>query len=70
MTENQINIIHNLSVEITFSLASADHYYCSEGSDVDKIDAYHKGYMRRVEILREIREKLENEFTTTMYDPR
>ena len=70
MNAKQQKIINNLSFEISRALTSADHYYCSEDSDRDKIDAYHKGYLNRAEKLRKIREQLENEFTTTMYDPR
>jgi len=70
MNTKQQKIINNLSFEISSALISADHYYCSQESDRDKIEAYHKGYMQRVEKLRVIREQLENEFTTTMYDPR
>jgi len=69
MNVKQQKIINNLSFEISSALISAD-YHCSEESDRDKINSYHKGYMQRVEKLRVIREQLENEFTTTMYDPR
>ncbi len=70
MNENQTTIINLISAEISSALTSADHYYSSEDSDRDKIEAYHKGYIDRIEKLRKIREQLENEFSTTMYDPR
>ena len=69
MKENQQTIINLLSGEISSALISADHYYCSEDMDRDKVEANKKGYMERVDHLRKIREQLENEFTKTIYSP-
>lgn len=69
MTDKQQQIIDLLSAEISNALSNSDHYYTSHDSDRDKIESYHKGFLDRVSRLREYREKLENEFTTTMYDP-
>ena len=70
MTTNQQIIIDDLSVEIANALNNCEHHRHEQGSDVDKIESYMKSYEKRIEILRRIRQELENEFTIIHYDPR
>lgn len=70
MTENQQNIIYNLSKEITNALASCEHYRNKISGNIDEIEANIEGYKERAKVLIRVRKELEIEFTTIHYDPR
>lgn len=70
MTDDQQQLIFDISKEITNALISCEHHRNQEDGIMDKVDAYIKSYVQRINLLREIRTKLENEFTIIHYDPR
>lgn len=70
MTENQTEIIDRISLEISKALISCEHSRHEEGGNIDEIDAYMEGYKKKAVCLRRIRNELEIEFTSMLYDPR
>lgn len=69
MDANAQSIIDMLSKEISKALKQCEHHR-HESGDMDKIEAYMTNYTKRVELLRNIRTQLENEFIIIHYDPR
>ena len=63
-------IIDLLSAEIFSSLNSCEHSRNDSSDDRDNIEAHLSSYLKRVKLLRTVREQLENEFTIIHYDPR
>jgi hypothetical protein len=61
MDANKQQIIDMISEQISMSLSACEHHRNGE---------YITSYTKRVELLRNIRTQLENEFTVIHYDPR
>ena len=70
MNHNKQTIIDMISMEISNALIACEYNRNASDGDVDKIDAQISSYIKRVELLRNIRTQLENEFTIVHYDPR
>lgn len=62
MTNTQQQIINDISIEISSALTSCEHSRHTQEDDPDKIDAYIKRYKIRINLLRKIREQLEDDF--------